>query len=138
MIIYAILSLIVIALNDAFNNSFMIMYNTEVTIAPSFSLLMISKNLGEAVYDLVIRLLWYLVIYNLSIKLISLMLVSYSVVDLGFSIYQSLYVTREVRDSAGLSEKERKTLYCDNSDHQDDSRVIDIHALDQNMNSYDI
>ena len=44
---------IIMIINDSFNNSFIIMYNLEVTIGPSYSLIVLLKNFGEFSYSFV-------------------------------------------------------------------------------------
>lgn len=45
-----IVSILILVGNDCFVNTYMTMYNLEVTIGPSYTLLQIMKNLGEAAY----------------------------------------------------------------------------------------
>jgi hypothetical protein len=44
---------LIMIINDSFNNSFNIMYNLEVTIGPSYSLIVLLKNFGEFSYSFV-------------------------------------------------------------------------------------
>jgi len=45
-----VFSSLVLILNDCFANSIVIMYNLETTIAPNYSLLIISKSAAEFAY----------------------------------------------------------------------------------------
>lgn len=55
-------ALLLIALNDNFTNSFLIMNNLDVTIAPCYSLLVFMKSLGEFSYALIFLFLRALMI----------------------------------------------------------------------------
>ncbi len=94
------------------NNSYIIMYNLELTIQPSYSRIVLLKSVCEAIYAAAILPVANVIVESGNFNAYYGFICGQFFIQGMFGACYLPWVDENLQNTSGLSEKKRKTLYC--------------------------